>query len=690
MLFCCGSGSTTEQAAEEPAVPLLPATTRRMRSDRQQGRGRGEHQGASPSSSSGLDHRPFPDDPPHQRNASSPSSARGGNGGTTTEPRSQRRSIHDCDNNEQHQHLVRMPSPPSEDQHHYHSADVIDGAYSCHENKNDKLNTTADTADSADSLFTTTSGQERMDVMEEEANCDAADDATALEETEYVLLLPQVTAAAPALLAPNKVEEERRPVNDDEFLVETTFHDGTGPTTPRKEDPPPLKQQSTSPLPDSDKTKNLPTTSARLLNLNADTSQELLDATPVLTATRPVDQGAWANKVAAPSHHLAASSAAEPARPANNVASNDPWEDLSYNGYRRISYEQLEHENAMLKDKLNRLYHDASHDFNRLRRENDALRAEREVAGRRAQQESAYLRQRLEQSERRELEAIHDRRQLLQAIQGAVVDRTVTTVAGGFPAGDELVSRCEEFGEDTVYFVKDLARSRCSPIVERAGDNNAASLPSAPSAADFTVAVKVVHNLLQDSEVWMKKVADDIVANKSDQFEIFLGRPCHDDGSSNNNNNEPPPSSTATLVDLLWHGTMQKHIKTLIDNDLNGHFIRCEKHWTESRGMYDDGDMRPSSLVGFCKSLLYLELVCRFSHPQCYLFPSIGTTVTFDSKRHKQVYLGLDGETRAKEGDVVRVLFPGLYFVHPENGVEKPNVCALVAHTSQDASRVEV
>jgi hypothetical protein len=710
MLFCCGSGST-EPAAEEQAVPLLPATSR-MRSDRQQEHleeaGGGEHQRASPSS------RPSPDDPPHQRDASSPSSARGGgNGGTTTEPRSQRRSIHDRDDNKSQQHLVRPPSPPSKDHHHHRhhdddAADGFDGAYSYHDennnNNNNKLNMTADTADAADSVSTTTSDQERMDAMEEEANYNAANDATAPEEADHVPLQPPATAPAPSSLAPNKVKEERRTAND-EYLVETSFHDGAGPTTRRKEDQPPLQLQSTTPtplplLPDSDKAKKkerLSTTSASLRIINADASQDLLDeTTPVLTATRPVDRGAWTDEVAAPSHHLAASSAAEPARPANNVPSNGPWGFLTgftstkNDRYRRISYEHLEQENVMLKGELNRLHHDASHEVNRLRRENDALRAELKVEVRRARQESAYLRQRLEQSERRELEAIHDRRQLLQAIQGVVVDRTVTTVAGRFPAGDELVSRCEEFGDDTVFFFKDLARARCSLVMERADDNDAASLSSSPSAADFSVAVEVVQSLLQDSEVWMKNVANDIVTKKRGQFETFLGRPCQDDNSNNNNNNEPPPSSTAMLVDLLWHGTMQKHIKTLIDNGLNGYFRLSEEHWTESISMYDDGDMRPTSLLGFCKSLLYLELVCRFSHPRCYLFPNIGTTATFDGKRHRQVYIGLDGETRAKEGDAVRVLFPGLYFVHPNNGLEKPNVFALVAQISQDASRVEV
>jgi hypothetical protein len=108
--------------------------------------------------------------------------------------------------------------------------------------------------------------------------------------------------------------------------------------------------------------------------------------------------------------------------------------------------------------------------------------------------------------------------------------------------------------------------------------------------------------------------------------------------------------------------------------------------------LFDHGDIGPTSLVGYCKAILYLQLVCRFSQPCAYLFPDIGATELFDGKHHRQVYLfdtndnnneedgGVREETKVQEGEPVQVLFPGLYFVNPENGSsEKPMVRAVVA-----------
>jgi hypothetical protein len=270
-----------------------------------------------------------------------------------------------------------------------------------------------------------------------------------------------------------------------------------------------------------------------------------------------------------------------------------------------------------------------------------------------ARQEVSNLQTEITQLRRERHDAIHEKQQLLHAVQGAVVERTAGTTAHGFPTGDDIVSKLEEFGEDTVFLAKDLAR---------------ALVVYYPGSFDVFRAEKQIQTMLQHHFTLTKRVTEEkVVAGKMAQFVAFIG---HYSNAVN-----------TTLAELLWQSTMQNYVKTLIRDDLKGLIDVDEKHWTaaEGLGMFDDGQVRPSTLVGFCKSILYLDLVCRFSKPQCFLFPNIGATVPFDSKLHKQVYLISERKGKAKTGEPVTVLFPGLYFVDPENGsMERPKVCAFV------------
>jgi hypothetical protein len=258
-------------------------------------------------------------------------------------------------------------------------------------------------------------------------------------------------------------------------------------------------------------------------------------------------------------------------------------------------------------------------------------------------------------------DAVHDRQRLLHELQGAVVDRTVRTTAGAFPAGDALITGCEEYGGETEFFLNDLAHA----IVDR--------FPASSLNDPLRLAMNTVLTMLRDHFAWLKDAADQVVAAKRVQFEAFLGQGAHETANS-------------TLVNLLWQSTMQNHVKTLIGNGLDGLISLREngaesqqeqhEHWVvvaaEGLEMLDDGALQPNRLMKFCNSILYLDLVCRFSQPQCFLLPDIGATVPFDGKHHRQVYLCLAGETKVKEGESVHVLFPGLYFVSPTDEDGRP------------------
>jgi hypothetical protein len=326
----------------------------------------------------------------------------------------------------------------------------------------------------------------------------------------------------------------------------------------------------------------------------------------------------------------------------------------------------LQQDNFALGEELDRVRHQAYHESARLQHENEGLRGEldrlRHHELHLARQESTNLRTELLRVEQERRDAVHAQQQLLHSIQGLVVDRSTSkTIAGGFPAGDTIISQWDEYGDDSFYFFKDLSRAY------------AETHPS----IDPLLAVDKVLSMIQSLFVYMKRVGHNIVRDKEAQFATFMGHEVL-------YLSEPPNN---TLAHLLWQSTMQKYIQSLIHNDLNGLFQLDEATWTAMNFtglLFDDGMIGPSSLVGFCKSLLYLQLVCRCSQPRCYLFPDIGATEPLDSKHHKQVYLGLEGETKAKEGEPVKVLFPGLYFVNPENGTEKPMVYALVAQTTKN------
>lgn len=276
------------------------------------------------------------------------------------------------------------------------------------------------------------------------------------------------------------------------------------------------------------------------------------------------------------------------------------------------------------------------------RRQNDDLKL--------AQQKIEYLQKELLRSEEVCREAKHEKQRLLESIQGSVVERTSNTKPGEFPGGDAIVDLCTEYGEDLLYLFKDMAHSLKE---SRSGRYE----------IEWAFYV-IMENIIVQSYLLTGELMEKIIAEKEHQFQAFMGQ----------------VQIGNTLSSLVWYYSMQKHVATLSSNGFGG-IVRLKNDseelcWADNIGKFDDGQSSPSSVVGLCKAVLQLHLVCRFSSPECFLFPAVGERSHFDNRHQKQVFL--NGEDRVAEGDEVIALFPGLYFVDPKDSSIKPKVKALV------------
>ena len=142
----------------------------------------------------------------------------------------------------------------------------------------------------------------------------------------------------------------------------------------------------------------------------------------------------------------------------------------------------------------------------------------------------------------------------------------------------------------------------------------------------------------------------------------------------------PPKES---LGDLFWKSTMQHVVKTKLDKQYDSFFVEWVHNNQNLKTIVDMDETHKDKLEGrnigvFVELHFKLRLACRFSDPECFLWPAVGTTVPFSPKHHIPK-TPPNTQSMAKPGESVHVVYPGLYFRHPEEPDCEPVVRAMVA-----------
>ena len=143
----------------------------------------------------------------------------------------------------------------------------------------------------------------------------------------------------------------------------------------------------------------------------------------------------------------------------------------------------------------------------------------------------------------------------------------------------------------------------------------------------------------------------------------------------------PPKES---LGHLFWKSTMQHVMKQKLDKPYDSFFAEWVSSDEQLKAIVDMDEKHKDELEGrnigaFMELHFKLRLACRFSDPECFLWPAVGTTVAFSSKHHNQQKTPDKRKRKAKAGESVHVVYPGLYFRHPEEPDCQPVVRAIVA-----------
>ena len=144
------------------------------------------------------------------------------------------------------------------------------------------------------------------------------------------------------------------------------------------------------------------------------------------------------------------------------------------------------------------------------------------------------------------------------------------------------------------------------------------------------------------------------------------------------------------LVHLFWSSSMQKLVasKTArrdsveLTGDEKAHCDELTQEsltWALQPEIRDHKEMDGSHLGTFMRDLEHLKLICDFSDPKCFLHPCVGQEVRYSPGHHSLKHPGRCGK-KVSAGQKVHVLYPGLYFAHPETEERGSPITALVMY----------
>ena len=238
-----------------------------------------------------------------------------------------------------------------------------------------------------------------------------------------------------------------------------------------------------------------------------------------------------------------------------------------------------------------------------------------------------------------------ERDRLVQMMSGATIPRGIPSPKGSFPDGDQITKMARATGSLAWDYLQYTSyHLKINPLQ--------AAKSGLWRAVDFAEgAVKAC------------------VEEKTKHLTEFI-------------EGEIPPEES--LGHLFWKSTMQHVMKQKLDKPYDSFFAEWVSSDEQLKAIVDMDEKHKDELEGrnigaFMELHFKLRLACRFSDPECFLWPAVGTTVAFSSKHHNQQKTPERSKRKAKAGESVHVVYPGLYFRHPEEPDCQPVVRAMVA-----------
>ena len=238
-----------------------------------------------------------------------------------------------------------------------------------------------------------------------------------------------------------------------------------------------------------------------------------------------------------------------------------------------------------------------------------------------------------------------ERDRLFQMMSGATIHRDNRSPPGSFPDGDQITKMATKAAIFAWEYLMDIS--------------------------DF---LEIDPLLAANTGLWRAvKFAEDAVKERVEKKTKLLTDLTED---------EIPPEES--LGDLFWKSTMQHVMKQKLDKPYDSFFADRALGDEQLKAIVDMDEKHKDELEGhnigaFMELHFKLRLACRFSDPECFLWPAVGTTVVFSSKHHNQQNNPDKRKHKAKPGESVLVVYPGLYFRHPEEPDCEPVVRAMVA-----------
>uniref|UniRef100_A0A7S1UYP0 Uncharacterized protein n=1 Tax=Grammatophora oceanica TaxID=210454 RepID=A0A7S1UYP0_9STRA len=136
----------------------------------------------------------------------------------------------------------------------------------------------------------------------------------------------------------------------------------------------------------------------------------------------------------------------------------------------------------------------------------------------------------------------------------------------------------------------------------------------------------------------------------------------------------------------IWSGEHEFDFRPRRDDGLTGCvFVR----WANGIDCTSANDGLECDVKSYVKMLFLLELACAIHKYSLYLWPAIGSCVSFSERRHRQ--LRLDREDASPlDGDPVLVLCPARYSSDPVTHEEvEPLIPAMVVFVESDVVAVD-
>jgi len=259
----------------------------------------------------------------------------------------------------------------------------------------------------------------------------------------------------------------------------------------------------------------------------------------------------------------------------------------------------------------------------------------------------------LSQAERAEevaAEASATSSNLFQMLQMDVVKRSSTGRSAEFLNGDEIEAKTRIFQDESDDFLRDLADLFIPDQFES-------------SSRGLDVHEYILDNILVPAAECALRQVSEFITDKRANLLALIG----DDENLLTSN---------MLVRLLWSSSMQARTTEMIASgktvDLTDQDLATQDEetkvalvWASQPETCNHSNMEGRHIGSFIRELFQLELWCRFSDPPCFLHPCVGEHVAYDPSHHAVKHMP-NRTKRVATGRQVRVVYPGLYFAHPE------------------------